>query len=199
MNLRRPAFVAASLTTSLMLAVTAQAVTAHMVDAEAAREHCVAAGGEVQERHAFWGTNEDPSAWVDLGRSIEVCRFQADDEARSRIYVDLVTLASTDPSLAAGAYLARVPMREDVAAGNPAALHCASLGGTSQWGAGASGGGWVNSDDPDDVVVAMCVFPDGSMIDEWGIAYLSAGEVRGADLSSLLGSAETVYPPFFGG
>ena len=127
MTLRHSTALARGLALGLALAVSPQVVSAHMVEPEAAREHCVAAGGEVQERHAFWGTNEDPTAWVDLGRSVEVCRFQADDEARSRIYVDLVTLASTDPSLAAGAYLARVPMSEDVSGGNPATLHCASL------------------------------------------------------------------------
>ncbi|CAN5856068.1 hypothetical protein BH23CHL8_BH23CHL8_19080 [soil metagenome] len=199
MDRRRPTLVAGGLTLSLVLATLAVPVAAHTIDPEAAREHCVAAGGQVQERQAFWNTNGDPSAWVDLGRSVEVCRFQADAEARSRIHVDLVTLTSEDPSLAAGAYLAGRPMDEDVAAGNPATLHCASLEGTSQWGLGAGGGGWVNSDDADDVVLAMCVFPDGSMIDEWGIAYMSGGEVRGADLSTLFGSAATPYPPFFGG
>jgi hypothetical protein len=56
----------------------------------------------------------------------------------------------------------------------------------------------VATDDPIDQVVAMCVFPDGSMIDEWGIAYMSDGTVRGADLSSLFRSAGQTYPPFFG-
>ena len=31
----------------------------------------------------------------------------------------------------------------------------------------------------------MCVFPDGSMIDEWGITYYAGGVVRGADLALL--------------
>jgi putative hemolysin len=187
------------MTLSLLAVAAGTVAAADPVAAQDARDHCTAVGGEVQERGAFWGTNADPSQWVDLGRSIELCRFQADDEAQSRIYVDILTLASEQPSLAAGAYLSGVPMDEDVSAGNPATSHCASLGGSSQWGADAAGGGWVAMDDPDDVVVAMCVFPDGSMIDEWGIAYMSAGEVRGADLSTLLRSAEEPYPPFFGG
>jgi putative hemolysin len=167
-------------------------------DLAAARDYCTSSGGEVQTREATWDTNADPSAWVDLGRSIELCRFQADDEAQSRIYVDLLTLWSESPSLAAGAYLAKVPMDVDASQGNPASLYCDDLGGSSQFGSGAAGGGWVNTDDPVDQVVAMCVFPDGSMIDEWGIAYISAGEVRGADLSSLFRSATETYPPFFG-
>lgn len=167
-------------------------------DSNAAREYCISSGGEVQTRAATWNTNADPAEWVDLGRSIELCRFQADDEAESRIYVDLMTLWSEQPSLAAGAYLAKVPMDADPALGNPATTYCDTLGGSAQFGSGAQGGGWVATEDPIDEVVAMCVFPDGSMIDEWGIAYMSAGEVRGADLSTLLRSAAQEYPPFFG-
>jgi putative hemolysin len=167
-------------------------------DLSDAREYCTSSGGTVQTRRATWNTNADPSDWVDLGRSIELCRFQADDEAQSRIYVDLLTLWSEQPSLAAGAYLARVPMDVDVAQGNPATTYCHELGGSAQFGSGAQGGGWVATDDPIDQVVAMCVFPDGSMIDEWGIAYMSDGTVRGADLSSLFRSAGQTYPPFFG-
>jgi putative hemolysin len=167
-------------------------------DIAAAREYCTSAGGEVQTRAAMWNTNADPSDWVDLGRSIELCRFEADDEARSRIFVDLMTLWSEQPSLAAGAYLARVPMDADPAQGNPATTYCHDLGGSAQFGTGAQGGGWVNADDPTDQVVAMCVFPDGSMIDEWGIAYMSGGEVRGADLTPLFRSDTEAYPPVFG-
>jgi putative hemolysin len=167
-------------------------------DMAAAREYCTSVGGEVEQREAMWGTNGDPSTWVDLGRSIELCRFQADDEAQSRIYVDLMTLWSEEPSLAAGAYLAKVPMEPYSGGGNPATAYCASLQASAQFGLGASGGGWVAQDDPDDPVVAMCVFPDGSMIDEWGLAYMSDGTVRGADLSTLFRSADQPYPPFFG-
>jgi putative hemolysin len=167
-------------------------------DLTAAREYCVSVGGSVQQRQAMWGTNNDPSAWVDLGRSIELCRFQADDEAQSRIYVDLLTLWSVEPSLAAGAYVAKVPMDTEGVTGNPATAYCADLQASAQFGFGASSGGWVAEDDPDDPVVAMCVFPDGSMIDEWGLAYMSDGTVRGADLSTLFRSASHPYPPLFG-
>ena len=50
---------------------------------------------------------------------------------------------------------------------------------------------WLGGHDrPDFPVVAMCVFPDGSMIDEWGLAYHSDGTVRGIDLA-----LEFVYRP----
>jgi putative hemolysin len=183
------------------LGVSGQEAASHApepADLAAARDYCTASGGEVQTRRATWNTNADTADWIDLGRSIELCRFQADDEAQSRIYVDLITLWSEQPSLAAGAYLAKVPMDADPAQGNPATTYCHDLGASAQFGSGAQGGGWVAPDDPIDQVVAMCVFPDGSMIDEWGIAYMSGGEVRGADLTTLFRSAAQPYPPFFG-
>ena len=163
-----------------------------------ARDYCASVGGQVQDRHAAWNTNADPASWVDLGRSLEVCRFQADDEARSRIYVELLTLWSDKPSLAASAYLATIPMSEELRPGNPATLYCADLAGSSQFGAGAAGGGWVNRDDPDDPVVALCVFPDGSAIDDWGLAYHGSGAVRGADLAPLFRADVMGLPPIFG-
>lgn len=190
---------AVALTGALTLGSAAlSAVTAATDDLAAARDHCSSVGGEVQQRQAMWNTNADPAEWVDLGRAMEVCRFQADDEARSRIYVDLLTLWSEQPSLAAAAYTAQVPMDEEFSGGNPATIHCAALAGSAQFGLGAANGGWVNLDDPDDPVVAMCVFPDGSAIDEWGIAYYAGGTVRGADLTTLFRADTATFPPIFG-
>lgn len=186
------------LSATIVLVPAAMPVVAGDRDLEAARDYCATVGGQVQERAAIWGTNDDPTQWVDLGRSMEFCRFQADDEARSRIYVELVTLWSEQPSLAAAAYLSGPPMREELPPGNPATVHCADLGGSSQFGTGAAGGGWVAADDPDDPVVAMCLFPDGSAIDDWGIAYRNGGVVRGADLAGLFRADSDTFPPIFG-
>ena len=49
----------------------------------------------------------------------------------------------------------------------------------------ASGGGWVDASQPVFKVMNMCVFADGSAIDEFGIMYYAAGTVRGADLAPL--------------
>ncbi len=158
---------------------------------------CEAKGGQVEVREAFFGTNDDQSAWVDLGRTMEMCRFEAEDD--SRIYVDTWTLATPTPTLASVAYLAKVQNELDPAQGNPATLNCAALGGSSSFGTGAAGGGWVNLDDPVFTVVAMCVFPDGSAIDDWGITYYAGDVVRGADLAPLFGwTDQDPLPPFFG-
>lgn len=156
-------------------------------DPSGSRSECEEKGGTVQERRAAWNTNGDPSSWLLLNNGIELCRFQTlGPEDDSRIYVDMRTLTAHEPTLAAVAYLSKVPFADGPLTGNPATAYCAQLGGSSSFGGGAAGGGWVNMDDPIDTIVAMCVFPDGSMIDEWGITYYAGGAVRGADLALVL-------------
>ena len=169
-------------------------------DSEAAA-YCEQLGGEVQTRLAYFGTNGDQADWLALGEGTSLCRFQADDEAKSRIYVDLQTLSSAEPTLAALAYLSKVPMPTSSGGGNPATGYCSTeLDGSSTFGAvGAAGGGWVAKDDPDDVVVGLCVFPDLSFIDEWGLAYHSNGDIRGKDLTTVMkyqpgGDLPPVFP-----
>lgn len=171
------------------------ASTSRTSEAEA---YCVEKGGEVQTRQPTFGTNDDESAWVAMGEPVSMCRFQTlKDDDNSRIYVDLVTLASTTPTIAALAYLAKRELPEG-ATGNPATALCTNLGGSSTYGGGAGGGGMVNVDDPDDVVVAACVFPDRSFIDEWGIAYYGGDVVRGIDLSTVFRFDQERLPRVFG-
>jgi putative hemolysin len=154
-------------------------------DASPAAAYCVEKGGTVQSRQATYGTNNDEASWVPFGDPVDVCRFQTlGDADDSRIYVDLVTLYSENPTLAALAYLAKTPIPDD-AQGNPATALCTAIGGAINYGTGANGGGLVNKDDPIDVVFAPCVFADGSFIEEWGIAYYADGTVRGIDLADV--------------
>ena len=164
------------------------------------QEYCTSKGGEVQTRDAYWGTNGDEADWVTLAGSTTMCRFQSDDEAQSRIYVDLTTLSSPEPTLAALAYLSKVPLPSTTGGANPATGYCSKeLGGSSTFGGiSAAGGGWVAKNDPDDVVVALCVFPDLSFIDEWGLAYHSDGSIRGTDLATAMTYQPTgPLPPVF--
>jgi putative hemolysin len=162
-----------------------------------ARAYCMTKGGTVQTREAMWGTNGSQAQWVGLGRSTPMCRFQTlHDNADSRIYVDLTTLYTQSPTLASVAYLSKVPPKSTVV-GNPATAYCADLGGSSQFGTGAAGGGWVNKDDPDDTVVGLCVFPDGSFIDEWGLTYHAGGVIRGIDLTNVFRYQPAQVPSFF--
>jgi ELWxxDGT repeat protein len=172
------------------------------INAPDPRTRCTDGGGTVQVRRATWNTDSDTSEWVDLGRSVELCRLQTlGDEARSRVYVDLVTLASEGPTLASLAYLSRAAAAGAGAAAtveaDPAAQACADLGGTASFGDTAAGGGWVAMDDPEDTVIATCVFADGSMIDVAGLADASMGTIRGADLSALFAYQPQSLPPVF--
>lgn len=174
--------------------------TGAVPSAAALEQYCEQSGGQVQSRSPYWNTNGDQSQWLALAGSATMCRFQADDEAKSRIYVDLNTLGSAEPTLAGLAYLSKVPMPPGGGGGNPATLYCGTeLSASSAFGGGAAGGGWVDPTDPDDVVVALCVFPDGSYIDEWGLAYHSNGDVRGKDLTTVMkyqpsGALPPVFP-----
>ena len=163
---------------------------------EAARQHCVDSGGEALTARPEYGTNSDPEAWLDLAGGAELCRFEnADDD--TRIYVDLVTLYSEEPTLAGVAYLSRAgPALPEEPSANPATFNCAALGGSAQWGSGVSGGGWVTSDRPTEVV-DLCVFPDRSFIDEFGIFYYSGDAVRGIDLATVMRYEPDELPGIF--
>ncbi len=165
-------------------------------DTAAAEAYCTGHGGQLQERQPTFNTNADQSEWVAIGAPVVVCRFQSTDSDRSRIYVDLVTLYDTDPTLAALAYLSKTPIPSG-ATGNPATALCTALGGASTFGPGADGGGLVNTHDPDDVVFAPCTFADESFIEEWGIAYYAGGTVRGTDLTKLFRFDESKLPAVF--
>jgi putative hemolysin len=163
--------------------------------AEAAA-YCRESGGTVQARQPTFGTNNNPNEWISLGDPVEVCRFEAADQ--SRIYLDLVTLHSTQPTLAALAYLAKAQMPTANPNANPASVLCAALGGTDQFGPqSVAGGGLVDKSDTNFVVITPCTFADGSWIDEWGIAYYSADDIRGKDLKTVFRFNTNSLPPIF--
>lgn len=163
----------------------------------AGRAACEDSGGTVQARQPTYGTNNDVSTWIAFGDPIEVCRYQTlGDQDSSRIYADLVSISSPNPTLAALAYLAKTPIPQD-AQGNPAQALCEALGGASAYGASANGGGLVDASDPDDFVFAPCVFADGSFIEQWGIAYYSDGTVRGKDLAEVFAFDPSKTPTVF--
>ena len=80
---------------------------------------------------------------------------------------------------------------------NPATFNCAALGGSAEFGSNVGGGGWVTDDRPTEVV-DLCVFPDLSFIDEFGIFYYSDGTVRGIDLATVMRYDAEPLPGIFG-
>ena len=160
---------------------------AAQTDAQAnstAGDYCVSVGGEVDNRQPYYNTNDAEQDWLRLSGSRFFCKFTSAEDG-SRIHVELSTLYTTKPSLAALAYYAEVQLGS--CNGNPASCYCTQLGGSDSFGGiNAAGGGWVQKSDPVDTVLEACIFPDMSSIDSWGLAYHSVGIIRGADLDGLL-------------
>jgi putative hemolysin len=146
--------------------------------------YCVHSGGIVENRYPVYGSNgSDP---LRLSGSRAFCQYTASDG--SRIHLLLTTLYTEKPSLAALAYYAAPALQS--CSGNPASCYCSQLGGSDLFGGiNAAGGGWYKRDSIDQTLEA-CVFPDESSIDSWGLAYHSAGIVRGIDLSTVLRYAD---------
>jgi putative hemolysin len=157
------------------------------LDPVAAGNYCMQVGGAVRLRYPAYGTNgPDP---LPLAGERRFCEFTADDD--SSIAVALGTLYTTAPTLAALAYRSPPPLQPGPPSANPSSRYCSQLGGTDEFGGvSAAGGGWVlempETDGAPPDVVAMCVFPDLSSIDSWGLTYHAGGVVRGADLDPLL-------------
>jgi len=143
--------------------------------------YCVKKGGVVQTRIPEYGTNGNNP--LTLSGSADFCQFTSQSDG-SQINVLLSTLHTDQPSLAALAYYAQVPLGN--CQGNPGSCYCTLVGGTDLFGGiNAAGGGWVLNTDPNDVLEA-CIFPDLSSIDSWGLAYHSAGIIRGTNLAHAL-------------
>ena len=156
-------------------------------DAEA-RQYCTEQGGELVDRIATWNTNADPPQWLELAGRMTFCEFESGEgHQTTRIAVDLTTLYSEAPTLAAVAYLSKIGPVVPEERTNPGLYNCnAGLGGAGAFGNTATGGGWVNTDEPIFSVMEMCVFADGSAIDAFGIFYYADDTVRGADLAPIL-------------
>jgi len=154
-------------------------------DAGKAADYCVKKGGEVDVRQPYYNTNDDEQNWFRLSGDRQFCKFTSKKDG-SRIHVELSTLYTDQPSLAALAYYAEVPYNNSCN-GNPASCYCSQLGGSDLFGGiNANGGGWVQKSDQLDTVLEACIFPDMSTIDSWGLTYHQAGKIRGRNLAKVL-------------
>jgi len=154
----------------------------------AARAYCTDKGGTLVDRVATWNTNADPAAQLPLAGHQTFCEFETGQgDQTTRISVDLVTLSSAQPTIAAVAYLSKIgPVVPPDPSSNPAVYNCnTGLGGAAAFGNTAAGGGWLDAAQPVFKVMIMCVFADGSAIDAFGIFYYANDAVRGADLAPL--------------
>ena len=145
--------------------------------------YCKATGGTAQTRIPEFGTNggtplvlADPKAFCDY----------ASADGTTHIDVLLTTLVATKPSLAALAYYSKTKVDLGKCEGGPGSCYCSDVGGTDEFGGiNLSGGGWVLDTNGADVL-DVCVFPDLSAIDAYGLFYHAYGIVRGRRLDHLL-------------
>lgn len=183
--------VAMSAVALLVLASTPAAAQDSSDGTSNAEAYCESQGGVVIKRQATLNAYGEASTWVPLGESMNTCMFTSGEgDSATQISVDLHTLYSENPTLAGLAYLAAVPSSNSgVPGANPAYSYCTNdLGGTLVFGTTGTGG-WVIVDPGMDLqylVLDLCVFADRSAIDDFGLFYASAGEVRGADLSTVM-------------
>ncbi|MBW3633640.1 MAG: DUF333 domain-containing protein [Chloroflexi bacterium] len=170
---------------ALAVASTFVAPVARAQEDPAMADWCVSLKGTVVDRYP--ASNASSETPVAMGPAVGFCEFtggEGADPSDSRISIRLTTLASDQPSMAATAYLTKLEMAESGSLANPASVYCADLGGVELGGQLAPDGGWVNAADTADVA-QLCVFPDLSIIDSWGLAYHTMGTIRGADLEPL--------------
>jgi hypothetical protein len=148
--------------------------------------YCLKEGGEIQVRAPYYNTNDAEQNWLHLAGTRAFCKFTSAKDG-STIHVELSTLFSKEPTLAALAYYAKVPYDGSTCQGNPASCYCSQLGGTDLFGGvNLNGGGWVNFGDQVFTVLEACIFPDMSSIDSWGLTYHQANIVRGKNLKGVL-------------
>jgi putative hemolysin len=152
------------------------AQTAHL---ESKSEYCQKTGGTVQTRTPEYGTNgASPTV---LAGERDFCEYTSADGS-TQISVLLTTLTARKPSLAALAYYAKPKEHLKKCEGGPGSCYCSDVGGTDNFGGvNAAGGGWVLTSNVNDVL-DVCVFPDLSAIDAYGLFYHSHNIIRGRNL-----------------
>lgn len=142
-----------------------------------AAAYCLKNAGIAETRYPLYDTNSQKP--LQLEGSLQVCTFKANDQ--TRISIDVNSLYTDKPTLAALAYLSRTS-----AAGLSPRDYCSKLGGSDRFGlTNGVEGGWGTTKSGGDVI-ALCVFPDQSMIDSQALTDHANWITKGADLEPLL-------------
>ena len=139
-------------------------------------ERCEASQG----RAVIWTLRtplkEPARALFDNRGRLPACEWRAADG--SKMGVSMSTLASLRAPQAVKAWLKPVVF-DAKGGGSPAAHYCSQIGGTIttivHWGARGAAAGEMG----------LCLFADGSAIDDWALFYKQGGSLRGKDLSTL--------------
>jgi putative hemolysin len=150
------------------LAAQAQAVS------ETAVSYCKSTGGKVETYRFYDGSGHE------FAKPAHVCNYPdaSGSDPFGHALVDLATLYAAKPTLAALAYYAK-PAWDGKFNATPAKDYCLQLGA-----APAFHGSW--SLKPGGGQSGMCMFEDGSFMEEWTLFYNQAGTPRGVDLTTVL-------------
>lgn len=166
-----------------LLLVAPQLCAAQTDRVHSPREYCQSTGGTVQSRTPEYGTNGTTP--LVLAGPRDYCDYASADGS-THIDVLMTTLVTTQPSLAALAYYAKEHVDLSTCRGGPGSCYCADVGGTDNFGGiTIAGGGWVLGSNANDVL-DVCVFPDLSAIDAYGLFYHAYGVIRGQNLDHRL-------------
>jgi len=172
-----------------VLALFACSVRSHVVSPS---KFCKSQGGSVWKL-SLWNSNLPPSG-VKIGSTVDACSIP--NESKSNVYVvPLKTLGSIEPTLAVLAFNSRqkyAPPNGTSPSANPADIYCRQLGGVTSvdltfssarqylprpkeamgWWAQGRDNTWTETGD-------LCMFPDGSSMDEWTLAYHAFTKTNG--------------------
>jgi putative hemolysin len=145
----------------------------------AALLYCQKTGGQVQVRTAVYGSKP-----LVLSGQATFCKYTASDKSSISLFLD--TLYTTKPTLAVLAYAAKpkIPTTcfKSSNYATPAACYCITQLGGSDLDNIQAGGAWLFGSD----YLEVCVFPDLSAIDSYGLFYHAGGVIRGINLTKVL-------------
>lgn len=160
--------------TLTLAALAAPASAATPPAADPAARYCQATGGTV-ETYRFYSSGSPAYA-----KPAWVCNYPdaSGTDPYGHALIDLATLYATRPTLAALAYYGK-PAWNGKWKTTPAKDYCLQLGGAAslqgQWSLSAGGD-----------QLGLCLFEDGSFMEEWTLFYNQAGTPRGVDLGTVM-------------
>jgi putative hemolysin len=133
---------------------------------------------------SLWNSVQPPSG-VRINSVVDVCSIP--NELNTNVYiVPLTTLFSNEPTLAVLAFNSRqkyAPPKGTSPSANPAAIYCSQLGGITSSSLGFTNAhkylprpneplGWWSPQKGTYIgAYDLCMFPDGSSIEEWTLGY----------------------------
>lgn len=172
---RRATLGALALVLTVAMAPTQAASAAHP-----AVSYCKSTGGKVETYRYFDGAGHE------FAKVAQVCNYPdaSGTDPFGHAIIDLAALYAEKATLAALAYYGK-PAWNGKLKSTPAKDYCVQLGASPSFM-----GSWRLKAGGDQS--GMCMFEDGSFMEEWTLFYNQAGTPRGIDLSTVMRFANPV-------